>query len=118
MRYYSTNRNNIIYIYNYFLMKIHDYKILTTVFLFCKLLASQFEQEREQQQKKINELIPRTVPENQKNDYRYLIYKENIKKKKASLDCTLFVAVNLHGERLLIITRMKTKDFTLKMISL
>ena len=46
----------------------------------AKLLDSQFERERKQHQQQIDELKPRAVPENHKNDYRYLIYKEDINK--------------------------------------
>ncbi len=52
----------------------------TYAIYIAKLLDSQFEQEREQQQKQINELKTRAVPENHQNDYRYLIYKEDIQK--------------------------------------
>ena len=44
----------------------------------AKLLDNYFEQERAKQQQIIEELKPRAVPEENKNDYRYLIYKEVI----------------------------------------
>ena len=46
----------------------------------AKLLDSQFKRERKQQQQQIDELKPRAVPDNNKNDYRYLIFKEDINK--------------------------------------
>ena len=46
----------------------------------AKLLDSLFEHEREQQQKQIDNLTQRAVPDNHKTDYRYLIYKEIISK--------------------------------------
>ena len=52
----------------------------TYAIYIAKLLDSQFERERKQHQQQIDELKPRAVPENHKNDYRYLIYKEDINK--------------------------------------
>ena len=47
-------------------------------YYIMKLLDNYFEQERTKQQQIIEELKPRAVPEENKNDYRYLIYKEVI----------------------------------------
>ena len=46
----------------------------------AKLLDSIFEEERKQHQQQIDELKPRAVPDNNKTDYRYLIYKEDVEK--------------------------------------
>ena len=46
----------------------------------AKLLDSIFEEERTRQQKQIDDLKPRAVPDDNKTDYRYLIYKEDIGK--------------------------------------
>ena len=47
-------------------------------YYIMKLLDSVFERERQQQQTKIEELLPRAVPRDHKHDYRYLIWKEII----------------------------------------
>ena len=47
-------------------------------YYIMKLLDSVFERERQQQQTKIDELLPRAVPRDHKHDYRYLIWKEII----------------------------------------
>ena len=43
-----------------------------------RLLDNYFEQQRQQQETKIQELLPRAVPKDHKYDYRYLIWKETI----------------------------------------
>lgn len=49
-------------------------------YYIMKLLDNYFDQERNKQQKIIDDLKPRAVPENNKHDYKYLIYKESINK--------------------------------------
>ena len=52
----------------------------TYAIYIAKLLDSVFEQERKQHQQQIDNLTLRAVPDNNKTDYRYLIYKEDINK--------------------------------------